>query len=128
MYVGTLPFLILVKFCKMYIPKKKAKNRAKGKKLIFLERDVIASYLSDLTRFQHRMKLQPYGNVPICLLGVFPYSKKRYKILKSNATDYYRRSSESRLLNGHICPENAWHPPEGKCHILRTRLRTLLWY
>ena len=42
--------------------KKKAKNRAKEKKekkLIFLERDVIASYLSDSTRFQHRMKLQP---------------------------------------------------------------------
>ena len=47
----------------MYIPKKNAKTRAKEKKekkekkLIFLERDVIASYLSDLTRFQHRMNL-----------------------------------------------------------------------
>ena len=39
--------------------KKKAKNRAKEKKLMFLERDIIAPYLSDLTRFQHRMKLQP---------------------------------------------------------------------
>ena len=54
--------MIFVKFCKMYIPKKNAKNSGKEKKekkLMFLERDDIASYLSDLTRFQHRMKLQP---------------------------------------------------------------------
>ena len=30
---------------------------------MFLERDINPSYLSDLTRFQHRMKLQPAADV-----------------------------------------------------------------
>ena len=42
-------------FCYIYIPKKMQRIEQKIKKEK-LERDVIASYLSDLTRFQHRMK------------------------------------------------------------------------
>ena len=43
--------------------------------LTFLERDVNASYLSVLTRFQNESKA--LGEPPyIWLLGVFPYRKK----------------------------------------------------
>ena len=35
------------------------------KNLMCLERDGIVSYLSVLSRFQQRMKLQPKGNLPI---------------------------------------------------------------
>ena len=67
----------------MYIPKKKAKNRAKEKKekkLMFLERDVIASYLSDLTRFQHIMKLHHRGTSLYMVAWDFPYRKKDIKV------------------------------------------------
>ena len=46
------PFLIFVKFCKNYI-QQKMQRIEENKKY------VSASYLSVLTRFQHRMKLQP---------------------------------------------------------------------
>ena len=57
--------------------------------------------LSDFTRFHHRMTLQPEGNVPIVYMVArdFSLQKKRCKFLKSNTTNYYRRSSESRRLN-----------------------------
>ena len=69
---------------------------------MFLERDVIASYLSDLTRFDSSIEwnLSHRGMSLYMVARGFSLQKKRYKILKSNATDYYRRSSESRRWNG----------------------------
>ena len=56
-------------------------EKKQKKKLMFLERDVIASYLSDLTRVQHRMKTSAIGERPyIWLLGFFPYRTKDIKV------------------------------------------------
>ena len=79
----------------MYIPKKKAKNRANEKKenfFMFLESDVIASYLSDLTRFQHRMKLQPWGT---SLYLENPLL--RFAIEKANSNGSLKTRAKSRL-------------------------------
>ena len=99
----NVPFL---RSCHIY--QKKAKNRAKEKKekkLMFLERDVIASYLSDLTRFQHRMKLHHRGTSLYMVARGFSLQKKRYKILK---VERYRllptvvRKSALKRLNQQI--------------------------
>ena len=54
-------YLILLNFAKIIHQKRQRLEQNKNKKnnLTFLERDVNASYLSVLTRFQHRMKVQP---------------------------------------------------------------------
>ena len=54
-------YLILLNFAKIIHQKRQRIEQNKNKKnnLMFLERDVNASYLSVLTRFQHRMKVQP---------------------------------------------------------------------
>ena len=103
------------------IYQKKAKNRAKEKKkLNFLERDVIASYLSDLTRFQHRMILESEDELESSDLRYIPqdqghdltrYADKRSVSERVQPYDVSYKLLFVHCISGFYTRSSPWNSP-----------------